>query len=337
MSRSGNIIVWPLLMAAVLVVFFMQLLVGSYPISLADFIHVFDKAYPNTPVLNDILFQSRLPAAIAATIGGAALSLAGLQMQTYFKNPVAGPFVLGISSGASLGVAILIMLSGLLGYTEMDQWGIVAASSIGALVIFFLVMLVSYRLHSAVSMLIIGLMIASFISAIVESIQTLATADSIKSYLFWTMGSYRNISLSQAPVMTVGIAIALVISIYLIKPLNLLLIGEEYARLTGLNIRRNRVLVIISTCLLTGSVTAFCGPIGFVGLAVPHIARGIFRTSDHRILMPAVLLIGAIVSGACNLLTGISIHGLVLPINTITSLIGAPFVIWIVYRSSELR
>lgn len=336
MNRSGNIIVWPLLMAVVLVVFLLQLLVGSYPISLADFIHVFDKAYPNTPV-TDILFQSRLPAAIAATIGGAALSLAGLQMQTYFKNPVAGPFVLGISSGASLGVAMVIMLSGLLGYNEMNQWGIVAASSIGALVIFFLVMIVSYRLHSAVSMLIIGLMIASFVSAIVESIQTLATADSIKSYLFWTMGSYRNISLSQTPVMTIVVLIALLISIYLIKPLNLLLIGEEYARLTGLNIRRSRALVIISTCLLTGSVTAFCGPIGFVGLAVPHIARGIFRTSDHRILTPAVLLIGAIVSGACNLLTGISIHGLVLPINTITSLIGAPFVIWIVYRSSALR
>ena len=332
MTGKRTIILWPLLLAAALVVFLLQLLIGSYPLSVYDIFH----AIPGS-VNGDIFFQSRLPAAIAATIGGAALSLGGLQMQTYFKNPVAGPFVLGISSGASLGVAILIMLSGLLGYDSTNQWGIVAASSIGALVIFFLVMIVSYRLHSAVSMLIIGLMIASFVNALVESIQTLATADSIKSYLFWTMGSYRNISLSQTPVMTIGIGIAVVISIYLIKPLNLLLIGEEYARLTGLNIKRSRALVILSTCILTGSVTAFCGPIGFVGLAVPHIARGIFRTSDHRILTPAVLLIGAIVSGACNLLTGISIHGLVLPINTITSLIGAPFVIWIVYRSSALR
>ena len=332
MTGKRTIILWPLLLAAALVVFLLQLLIGSYPLSVYDIFH----AIPGS-VNGDIFFQSRLPAAIAATIGGAALSLGGLQMQTYFKNPVAGPFVLGISSGASLGVAILIMLSGLLGYDSTNQWGIVAASSIGALVIFFLVMIVSYRLHSAVSMLIIGLMIASFVNALVESIQTLATADSIKSYLFWTMGSYRNISLSQTPVMTIGIGIAVVISIYLIKPINLLLIGEEYARLTGLNIKRSRALVILSTCILTGSVTAFCGPIGFVGLAVPHIARGIFRTSDHRILTPAVLLIGAIVSGACNLLTGISIHGLVLPINTITSLIGAPFVIWIVYRSSALR
>jgi iron complex transport system permease protein len=270
-------------------------------------------------------------------VGGAALSLGGLQMQTYFKNPVAGPFVLGISSGASLGVAIVIMLFGLLGLGQMNQWVLITGASVGALLIFFLVMAVSYRLHSAVSMLIIGLMIASFVSAIVETIQTMATADSIRSYLFWTMGSYRNISLAQTPFMISVISIATVISIYLIKPLNLLLIGEEYARLTGLNVKKNRILIVISTCLLTGSVTAFCGPIGFVGLAVPHLARGIFKTSDHRVLTPAVLLIGAAVSGACNLLTGISVHGLVLPINTITSLIGAPFVIWIVFRSSALR
>lgn len=328
----NNIIVWVLLLLVVSVVFFLQLLIGSYPLSISDILH----AMPDTAA-GDILFQSRLPAAIAATMGGAALSLGGLQMQTYFKNPVAGPFVLGISSGASLGVAIVIMLFGLLGLGQMNQWVLVTGASLGALLIFFLVMAVSYRLHSAVSMLIIGLMIASFVSAIVETIQTMATADSIRSYLFWTMGSYRNISLAQTPFMIVAIAIATLISVYLIKPLNLLLIGEEYARLTGLNIRRNRILIVISTCLLTGSVTAFCGPIGFVGLAVPHLARGIFKTSDHRILTPAVLLIGAVVSGACNLLTGISIHGLVLPINTITSLIGAPFVIWIVFRSSALR
>jgi len=323
-------------MVMLMVVFLLQLLIGSYPISINDFIHVFDNAYPNTPI-KGILFQSRLPAAIAATAGGAALSLGGLQMQTYFKNPVAGPFVLGISSGASLGVAVLMMLSGLLGYEQSNEWGLIAASSIGAFAVFLLVMIVSYRLNSAISMLIIGLMIASFVNAIVESIQTLATADSIRSYLFWTMGSFRNISLSQTPILIIIISVAIVISIYLIKPLNLLLIGEEYARLTGLNISRSRALVIISTCLLTAGVTAFCGPIGFVGLAVPHMARGIFKTSDHRILIPAVILIGAIVSGACNLLTGISIHSLVLPINTITSLLGAPFVIWIVFRSRALR
>lgn len=331
-TRQGNIIVWSLLTLAVLCIFLLQLLVGSYPLSISDLLHM----VPDSSVEN-IFYQSRLPAAIAATVGGAALSLGGLQMQTYFKNPVAGPFVLGISSGASLGVAMLIMLSGLLGYDHTGEWSLVLASSIGALCIFFVVMILSYRLHSAVSMLIIGLMIASFVSAIVETIQTLATADSIKSYLFWTMGSYRSISLSQTPIMTAVIAIALIMSIYLVKPLNLLLIGEEYARLTGLNITRSRVLVVISTCLLTGAVTAFCGPIGFVGLAVPHIARGLFKTSDHKILTPAVLLIGAVVSGFCNLLTGISFHGLVLPINTITSLIGAPFVIWIVFRSMALR
>jgi iron complex transport system permease protein len=332
MPGNRNMIVWLLLSIVVILIFLLQLLVGSYPLSIADIIH----AVPGSAA-GDILFQSRLPAAIAATVGGAALSLGGLQMQTYFKNPVAGPFVLGISSGASLGVAILVMLSGFLGFDQVGQWGLVAASSIGAFAVFLLVMAISYRLNSAVSMLIIGLMIASFVSAIVESIQTIATADSIKSYLFWTMGSYRNISLSQTPAMAAITGIAILLSIYLIKPLNLLLIGEEYARLTGLDIRLNRALIVISTCLLTAGITAFCGPVGFVGLAVPHVARGIFKTSDHRILTPAVLLIGAVVSGACDLLTGIPVHGLVLPINTVTSLIGAPFVIWIVFRSRAIR
>ena len=336
MVSNRNIVIWPLLILAVIAIFIMQLLIGSYPVSLVDFIHIFDRAYPDATA-SAIIFQSRLPAAIAATFGGAALSLSGLQMQTYFKNPVAGPFVLGISSGSSLGVAILMMLSGMMGFEQTNEWGLIAASSTGAFAVFFLVIIVSYRLNSAVSMLIIGLMIASFVNAIVESIQTLATADSIKSYLFWTMGSFRNISLSQTPILLGVIAVAVLVSIYLIKPLNLLLIGEEYARLTGLNIKRSRALVILCTCLLTASVTAFCGPIGFVGLAVPHMARGLFKTSDHSVLTPAVLLIGAIVSGACNMLTGISIHGLVLPINTITSLLGAPFVIWIVFRSRVLR
>jgi iron complex transport system permease protein len=327
-----HIFLWVALLIAVMIIFALQLVVGSYPLSIADILHAVPGSASGT-----IFFQSRLPAAIAATIGGAALSLSGLQMQTYFKNPVAGPFVLGISSGASLGVAVLIMLSGTLGYDQSNEWALIIASSVGALGIFFVVMVLSYRLHSAVSMLIIGLMIASFVSAMVETIQTLATADSIRSYLFWTMGTYRNIALSQIPVLAIVVALAVILSIYLIKPLNLLLMGEEYARLTGLNIKRSRALIVISTCLLTGGVTAFCGPIGFVGLAVPHIARVLFKTSDHKALTPAVMLLGAVVSGTCNLLTGISIHGLVLPINTITSLLGAPFVIWIVYRSIALR
>jgi iron complex transport system permease protein len=330
-STPANIVLWLSLLILAATAFVLQLLTGSYPLSVSGIWHI-----AHGSAAEAILLQSRLPAAIAATAGGAALSLGGLQMQTYFKNPVAGPFVLGISSGSSLGVAVFIMLSGLLGFSQANEWGLISASSVGALLVFCIVIILSYRLHSAVSMLIIGLMIASFVNAMVETIETVSSAASIKSYLFWTMGSYRNISLSQTPVMVMIILIATLISIYLIKPLNLLLIGEEYARLTGLNLRVSKILIIISTCLLTAGVTAFCGPIGFVGLAVPHIARGLFRTSDHKILTPAVLLIGAIVSGGCNLLTGISIGGLVLPINTITSLIGAPFVIWIVYRSSAI-
>ena len=332
--QNGHIAYWLLLLAGVAFVFVLQLLVGSYPISFSEFLHVFSSGDEG---VRTVIMEARLPAAIAATIGGAALSLGGLQMQTYFKNPIAGPFVLGISSGASLGVAIFIMLSGMLGMIQFNEWGIIIASSIGAVGIFAVVTILSRRLNSPVSMLILGLMIASFINAIIETIQTMATADSIKSYLFWTMGSFRNITLAQTPVMVVVILFAMVISISLIKPLNLLLTGEEYARLTGLDVNRSRILIVISTCLLTGAVTAFCGTVGFIGLAVPHVARGIFKTSDHKILMPAVILIGALVSGLCDLLTAIPIHGLVLPINTITSLVGAPFVIWIVLRGRALR
>ena len=324
---SKIFIYWLLLCVAVVVVFVLQLCVGSYPIAITELIH----AAPGT-VAATILYQSRMPAAIAATLGGIALSVSGLQMQTYFKNPVAGPFVLGISSGASLGVAVLIMLSGMLDLQEVNEWGIVAASSIGAVGVFMLVMLLSYRLHSSASMLIVGLMIASFIGAIVEAIQTVSTADAIKSFLFWTMGSYRVVSPAQIPVMAVVIGVAMLGSIYLIKPLNLLLIGEEHALLSGIALRPTRILVVLCICMLTGAITAFCGPIGFIGLAVPHIARGLFRTSDHRILLPAVVLLGVIISGLCNLLSGLSIHGLVLPVNTITSLLGAPFVIGIVMR-----
>ena len=332
--QNGHMAYWLLLLAGVAFVFVLQLLVGSYPISFNEFLHVFSSGDEG---VRTVIMEARLPAAIAATIGGAALSLGGLQMQTYFKNPIAGPFVLGISSGASLGVAIFIMLSGVLGMTQFNEWGIIIASSIGAVGIFALVTILSRRLNSPVSMLILGLMIASFINAIIETIQTMATADSIKSYLFWTMGSFRNITLAQTPVMVVVILFAMVISISLIKPLNLLLTGEEYARLTGLDVNRSRILIVISTCLLTGAVTAFCGPVGFIGLAVPHVARGIFKTSDHKVLLPAVILIGALVSGLCDLLTVMPIHGLVLPINTITSLVGAPFVIWIVLRGRALR
>lgn len=331
MNRIKHIWPWLILSILAVLVFVGQILVGSFPISIPDLILCINSKSANA--VRDIIWQSRMPAALAAIAGGAALSLAGLQMQTYFRNPVAGPFVLGISSGASLGAAVYIMLSSQFGCFFTGDLGLIMASSLGAISVFILISLLSFRLKNAVSMLIVGLMVASFVSAVVETIQTLSTPESIRTYLFWTMGSFRNISLNQIPLLMVILLPAFLISTLLVKPLNLLLAGEENARLSGLNPARARFMVILSTCLYTAAVTAFCGPVGFVGLAVPHIARGIFRTSDHRVLFPAVIFIGAIVCGMCNLLTGISIHGLVLPINTITSLLGAPFVIWIIFRS----
>jgi iron complex transport system permease protein len=321
---------------ATAIVFVAQILVGSMQGSISDWLQAL--WHPRSGTMQSvILYQSRLPAAIAASLAGAALGVSGLLMQTYFRNPIAGPYVLGVSSGASLGAATFIMLFHLLGWDTASEWGLILAASIGAAGILLLVMALARRISGSVVMLITGLMIASFTNGVIEVIQSAASAESIRGYLFWTMGSFRHITPAQIPILAVASVIALLWSISLIKPLNLLLAGDEQAQLGGLDTHRVRWQVMLCTALLAGSITAFCGPVGFVGLAAPHLARALFRTTNHQVLIPTVMLTGAAMCGSCNILTGINLGGWTLPLSTVTSLLGAPIVIWIVYRNREIR
>jgi iron complex transport system permease protein len=333
LGTSKQISIYVLLTICLVVVFVLQLVTGSFSISITDVFKIFSQDASVDFVARNILLESRLPAALAALIAGASLSLSGLQMQTFFRNPVAGPYVLGISSGASLGVACLLLLFSVLGISTASEWGIILAATVGASVVFLLVLSVSYRIQNSLSLLIVGLMIASGVGAVIDILQTLASAESLKHYIFWSFGSFHNVTLEQISVLSIICLIGIVFSFYLAKPLNILLIGEEYALTSGIQLKRVKLLIVLCTCLLAGSVTAFCGPVGFVGLAVPHLARGVFKTTNHTVLTMGVILLGALVCSLCNWITNLPFLGLQLPINAVTSLLGAPFVIWIVLRN----
>jgi iron complex transport system permease protein len=275
--------------------------------------------------VSHIVWHIRVLKAAVALLAGMALSVSGLQMQTLFRNPLAGPYVLGISAGAGLGVALLL-LAGL-----STPFGIAAAAWLGAAAVFALIVAVGARIKDLMVILILGIMLSSGIGAVVQILQYLSHEEALKSYVLWTMGSLGEVTSPQLAVLAAAVMVGLVLAVAGIKPLNMLLLGEQYARTMGLNMRRSRLLILISTTLLAGSVTAFCGPISFIGLAMPHVARAVCRTADHRILLPASALIGAATLTACDLLSKL----LVLPINSITALVGIPIVIWVVIRNQS--
>lgn len=286
------------------------------------------------PILTaKIVCNIRLIKALVAIAAGVALSVSGLEMQTLFRNPLAGPYVLGISSGASLGVALFILglpifgLSG--GFLSL---GLAGAAWLGAALPLILIVIVSRRVKDIMVILILGIMFSSGISAFVQILQYLSREESLKNFVIWTMGSLGDVTLFQLYILLAALVAGLILAIKSIKPLNLLLLGEEYARTMGLNIRSARFLIFASTIILAGSVTAFCGPIGFIGLAVPHLARIFSLRGDHRLLLPYSALIGAIVMLFCDIIS----KWLLLPINAITSLIGIPIVIWVVFRNKSI-
>jgi len=287
-----------------------------------------------------IIINYRLPKAITAVIVGSGLGVSGLLMQTLFRNPLAGPFVLGISSGASLGVAILILGSSLIGGTTalilVSNWGLVLAASMGSVLVLFIVMLVSIRVRDTMAILIIGLMFGSITAAIVSILSYFAPAEQLQRYIFWGFGSLGNLSWIDLLIFSGIIMIGMVLAIFAIKPLNTLLLGENYARSLGLNIKKSRFLIIIATGLLAGSITAFAGPIAFIGLAVPHLTRQLFHTSNHKTLIPAVILLGSIIMLICDTIAQLPGTEFTLPINAITSLIGAPVVIWLLVRKRKM-
>ena len=287
------------------------------------------------PVKAKIIIDIRLIKALMAIFAGAALSVSGLQMQTLFRNPLAGPYVLGVSSGASLGVALFILgapLLGLAGGGIFSTLGVAGAAWIGAASILAAVAVVSRRIKDIMVILILGMMIGSAVSAIVQILQYMSNEESLKSFVIWTMGSLGDVTKSQLWLVAPAIVAGLAIAVAVIKPMNLLLLGEPYARTMGLNVKRTRTLILLSTTLLSGTVTAFCGPIGFVGLAMPHLSRILLRNADHRKLMPAAALIGAVALLLCDILSKM----LTLPINTITALLGIPIVIWVVIRNKNI-
>ena len=331
-SRSTTLFIALSLLLVIL--FVLDLLIGSVHIPLRDILGTLFGGDVDAAT-RLIVLDIRLIKAVVAVLAGVALSVSGLQMQTLFRNPLAGPYVLGISSGASLGVAIFILGMPLLGVatnSTISSIGTAGAAWLGAALILAFVASVSTRIKDIMVILILGMMISSGVSAVVQILQYLSNEEALKSFVIWTMGSLGDVTSSQLMLLLPAVLIGLVVSVAVIKPLNLLLLGEQYARTMGLNVRRSRYLIFLSTTLLAGTVTAFCGPIGFVGLAIPHIARMLFCNADHRVLLPATALCGAVILLGCDIIS----KWLTLPINTITALLGIPIVIWVVIRNKSI-
>lgn len=285
--------------------------------------------------LREIILKIRLLKAFTALFAGAALAVSGLQMQTLFRNPLAGPYVLGISSGAGLGVALFLLGAPLLGvasHSFVQSLGIAGAAWLGSALVLLIVMAVSRRIKDIMVILILGMMFGSGVGSVVEILQYLSSEAALKSFVVWTMGSLGDVTGGRLALMIPVLAAGLVLSVAAIKPLNLLLLGENYARTMGLDVQRTRALLFLSTVLLAGTVTAFCGPVGFIGLAVPHLARMLFASADHRILVPASMLTGAALLLVCDIASKL----LALPINTVTALLGIPVVILVVLRNRNL-
>ncbi|MCM1532676.1 MAG: iron ABC transporter permease [Ruminococcus flavefaciens] len=324
--KSRNAILFCVLAVFVAVLFLVDLSVGAVSVPPGDVWAALTGGECAATTVR-IIIDIRLVKALVALIAGAALSVSGLQMQTLFRNPLAGPYVLGISAGASLGVA-LIVLAGI-----NFPLGIAGAAWVGSAAILTLVSMLGHRIKDIMVILILGMMFSSGVSAVVQILQYLSNDESLKSYVLWTMGSLGDVTWRQMTIMAPAVAVGLVLAVMTIKSLNLLLLGEEYAITMGLNVRHSRGFIFLSTTLLAGTVTAFCGPIGFIGLAMPHVTRMLFNDSDHRVLVPATMLTGASILLVCDILSKL----FTLPINAITAMLGIPIVMWVVMRNSLSR
>lgn len=337
--RSGghNRIVFILLLFSLVSFFILDIFFGSVSIKASE---VLKAIFTSTESdYATIILKFRLPKAVTALTVGIALSLSGLQMQTVFRNPMAGPYVLGISSGASLGVAFVI-----LGFSSaispdslkgLGNWILVAASWAGAGAVMILIMFISSRVKDIMTILILGIMLSSGISAVVTIMQYFSNETMLKAYVIWTMGSLGNLTSGQLNVLLISVSAGILMSLFSSKFLNALLLGENYAGSIGLNVKFARTVIFTCTSILAGSVTAFCGPIGFIGIAVPHIARIIFKTSDHKTLIPGTIIIGGAVMLASDIISQLPGSDNVLPVNAITSLIGIPVVIWVIFRNRK--
>ena len=327
--KNKTVILFILLIIALLALFFTDLIFGNTHIPFSEIISVFTGNSENS-INSEILLNYRLPKVITAILAGASLSVAGLLMQTLFRNPLADPYILGVSSGASLGVAVVTMTVGVFISSAASGWITILFAVIGAALVLLLVLGVSFKVQNAVSLLIVGIMFGTIASSIVGVLQNMSNPDAIKLFVMWTLGSLNAVTWDYMKVLFPVIVLGLSLTVYLRKNLDALLLGENYARTLGISIIRTRFLIILATGLLAGSITAFTGPIAFVGVAIPHLVRGIFRKSTHRILIPASMLCGAILLIVCDIITQIPEY--TIPINTISSLFGAPVILWIILR-----
>ena len=326
-----------ILLVAILVLTVVNLLIGSVKIPLEDVCRILTGDDSNE-VWANIIFSSRLPQALTAIMAGAGLAVSGLQMQTVFRNPLAGPSVLGISNGSALGVAFVVLLSGRIGGVALSRLGYLGdaamsvAAIVGALGVLILIVWISNRVKGNVTLLIIGVMIGYLANAIIGVLKFLSPEEDVKAFVVWGLGSFSRVSGDEMVLFVVLMTVLLPLTMLLVKTMNLLLLGDRYAANLGLNIRRSRLLVILSSGVLVAIVTAYCGPIMFIGLAVPHLARALFRSSDHRVLMPATALCGAALALFCNLIARMPGFEGVLPVNSVTALVGAPVIAAVLFR-----
>jgi len=330
-----------LLMVVLALLFMLDLLSGSVHISLYQSISTLFHPSTSDPQIAAILFQFRIPKAITAILAGAALSVAGLQMQTIFRNPVAGPDILGISSGASLGVALFVLSAGwIFGgiplFSVAGSWSIVMAAWLGAGCMMFLVVMLASRLRDLMTVLILGILISGAVMAVVSVLQYFSNESTLKSFIVWTMGSLGSTTRDQLWVLVPSVAVGLLVALFSAKFLDAFLLGESYAKSMGMNLRLAYLLTFASTSILAGSITAFCGPIGFVGIIVPHLARKLFSSPLHIKLIPATMLMGAIVMVIGDLISQLPGYSTTLPINSVTSLLGVPVVVWIIFQHKKI-
>jgi iron complex transport system permease protein len=338
-DKKRNTILFLMLGLGLVFMFLASISLGSVTIPLKEVYTSLTGGHASKSAWEYIIINYRLPKAITAVLVGTGLSISGLLMQTLFRNPLAGPYVLGLSSGASLGVAFVILGAGFLpsflSAIALSSYGIVLASTLGSTLVLLLVLVVSQKLRDTMAILIVGLMFGSFTTAIVSVLTYFSTAEQLQKFTFWSMGSLGNLSWSTIGIFTICVSIGLLLSASSIKPLNALLLGENYAKSVGLNFKKARLIIIFATSILAGSITAFAGPIAFIGLAVPHIAKLTFQTSNHTILFWSTLFFGATIMLFCDIVSEMPGFEVTLPINAITSIIGAPVVIWLLVRKKS--
>lgn len=344
MKRHTSLLM-AMIAASILLFFLLNLLIGSVDIPLSSVVNILLGGEEQSVVWQNIVLKSRVPQALTALVAGAGLSISGLQMQTVFRNPLAGPSVLGISSGASLGVAFAVLISGSIGGVALSNMGyfgemaLTISATIGAFGVMAIIVYVSQKVRGNVTLLIIGVMIGYVANAIIGVLKYFSVEEDIRAYVIWGLGSFSRVSGDQMVLFVCLMLVLMPLSFLLIKTMNLLLLGDSYARNLGLHIKRARLLVIVCSGVLVAIVTAYCGPIMFLGLAVPHLCRAIFHTSDHRVLMPGVLLTGASLALICNLISRMPGFEGAMPVNSVTALVGAPIVASVLFkkRKNELN